>query len=168
MTDCATPPITFDPAAFRAEFPEFANCSDGQLSGWFSRATLFCANSVTNPAFCVGILGALLNLATAHVGWLNAPRDASGNPASQGQPAPALVGRIGNATEGSVSVGVEWKDSGSPSEAWFVQTKYGAEFWQATAQFRTARYFANPTVVPGTRPPGWPAIARLPFVGRRF
>jgi hypothetical protein len=28
--------------------------------------------------------------------------------------------------------------AGSPSQAWFMQTKYGAEYWAATAQFRTA------------------------------
>ena len=67
-------------------------------------------------------------------GQPNAPRDAAGIPAATGAPAPAIVGRISSASEGSVSVSSEYKDSGSPSEAFFTQTKYGAMFWQATAQ----------------------------------
>ena len=84
---------------------------------------------------------------TAHLAWLYAPRDANGNPASTGQIAPPLVGRISTASEGSVSVSTELTSSGSPSEAFFSQTKYGLSFWQATAQFRTARYAARPLVI---------------------
>lgn len=153
MTDPSTPPVVFDPAAFRLEFaPAFDGCSDPQLTGYFNRATLFCWNSVQSPAFCVGILPQLLNLATAHVAALNAPTGPDGAAASAGAPASPIVGRINSASEGSVSVGAEYNSSGSPSEAWFTQTRYGAEYWQATAQFRTAIYMANPTVVPGTQP----------------
>ena len=56
-----------------------------------------------------------------------------------GEAASPLVGRINNATEGSVTVGT---DMGQVpfTAAWFLQTKYGAAFWQATAPFRTMQY----------------------------
>lgn len=139
--------VTFDPTAFVALFPEFAGCSTPQLQGYFDFSGLYCSNDICNPAFPFGILPQLLSLVTAHLAWMNAPRDAQGNPASQGQPASPLVGRINTGSEGSVSVGAEYQSSGSPSEAFFTQTKYGAEYWQATAQFRTGRYAAQPTLI---------------------
>lgn len=154
-TSCipANPPVTFDPAEFKASFPVFAGCTDAQLATYFRIAGLYCWNSTQNPAFPSGNLALLLDLATAHVAWLNAPRDAQGNPSAAGAPPSPIVGRINSASEGSVSVGAEWTGSGSPSEAWWIQTQYGAMWWQATAQYRTARYLPNPTIVPGTLPP---------------
>lgn len=140
------PVITFDPTAFKAAFPEFANCSDGQCSGWFSRATLLFANDTCNPAFADGNMAALYNLLVAHIGWLNAPRDSSGQPAQTGQLAPPTVGRINSAGEGSVNASFDMGDAnvGSPSQAWYMQTRYGAEYWSATSQYRTARYGRAP------------------------
>lgn len=164
-----TPPVTFDPTAFVAEFPEFTNVQ-AQLPGYFARATAFFQNDTCNPAFCVGVpfMAAMLNLVTAHVASLNSYRDAAGNyvvaTTPGAQPPPGIVGRINTASEGSVSVGSEYNSSGSPSEAYFIQTRYGAEFWQATAQFRTAQYVANPTVVPGTIGPGAGFVG---YVGNR-
>lgn len=139
--------IVFDYAVWVAMFPEFASVSQPMAQGYFNRACNLFQNNTCNPAFGAGNMSSLFDLLTAHIVWLNAPRDGAGNPASTGQPASPLVGRMASAAEGSVSVGVEWSGTGSPSEAWFTQTKYGAEFWQATAQYRTARYMARPTVV---------------------
>jgi hypothetical protein len=146
--------VTYSYATWTGMFPEFSGCTDAQGLGFFNRATLMFTNTQGNPAFCDGNMEALLYLLTSHVAWLNAPRDASGNPAASGQPAPSVVGRISNASEGSVSVATEWNGSGSPSQAWFLQTRYGAEFWQATAQYRAARYQARPTVVGDVAFPG--------------
>jgi hypothetical protein len=142
------PPVTFDYAAWVVEFPEFSEVSSAQAQGYFNRATLLCANDWCNPA--LQILPQLLNLLTAHVAWLNAPRDQLGNPAAAGQQAPAVVGRISTASEGSVSVGTEWSSGAGagPTEAYYIQTKYGAEYWAASAPFRTFRYSALPTRVP--------------------
>jgi hypothetical protein len=169
MSDCCAPivdpPIVFDPAAFRAAYGTFAGCSDAQLQEYFTIAGTVCWNSVRNPAYCTtGLLATLMNLATAHVAWLFAPRDAMGNPSSAGAAASPIVGRINSASEGSVSVGAEWNGSGSPSEAWWLQSPWGATWWQATAQFRQAVYLAKPTVVPGTLPPAWGYYGRF---GRR-
>lgn len=164
MTACTgslpTPAYTFDFATWIALYPEFAACSSVQGAAWFARAGLYCANNVRNPPYCDGILDQLLYMLTSHIGWLSAPRGADGYPASSGiAPAP-IVGRVNSASEGSVSVGSEWSGSGSPSEAWFLQTPYGAAFWQATAGYRTFRYSPLPTVVPGTAFPYVPSAMR--------
>jgi hypothetical protein len=91
----------------------------------------------------------LLNMLTAHLAALYA--------GVNGQSPSPLVGRINTATEGSVSVGAAM-DGVPGTAAWFLQTKYGASFWQATARYRTMRY------VPGR---SWPASGPWPnFTGR--
>lgn len=159
----ATPPVTFDFSEWIAIFPEFAACNSAQAGFWFARASFLCWNSLYNPAVAAtcdtAMLKTLLYLLTAHIAWLNAPRDAAGAPASQGAPPSPLVGRIDSAAEGSVNVHADMGDAnaGSPSQAWYEQTRYGAEYWAMTAFARTARYLANPTVVPGPV-----------YTGRRF
>lgn len=157
-----TPVVTFDFAVWTANYPEFLACSAIQGQAWFDRADLYFANEATNPALAIGEtrFAQLLYMLTSHVAWLSAPRDANGNPAASGQAPAPLVGRVSSASEGSVSVGIEWNGTGSPSEAWFLQSKYGADFWAATAQFRTFRYSARPTVVGGPRYPYIPGVLR--------
>ena len=77
----------------------------------------------------------LLNMLTAHIAALNAPLG--------GQPSSPLVGRVSNATEGTVTVAT---DNQYPpgSVQWYQQTKYGAAFWAASAQYRTAIYAPGP------------------------
>lgn len=146
------PFVTFDNAVWIGGFPEFASVGAPLGAAYFKRATYLCDNTARNPAASTpGMLADLLYLLTSHIAWLNAPRDASGNPAATGTPASPIVGRINTATEGSVSVGADMGDAnaGSPSQAWYLQTRYGAEYWAATAGFRTARYIPLPTFVPG-------------------
>jgi Protein of unknown function (DUF4054) len=148
-------PVVFDQTvaypAWLARYPEFCNVSYGQALGYFDEACLYCANSTLNPAFCTGNLPTLLNMLTAHIAKLYAAKDC--------QPAPEVVGMVNSATEGSVTVSLDMGDltAGSPSQPWYMQTKYGASYWYATARFRTAQYFANPTIVPS-------AV----YTGRRF
>lgn len=141
----AAGPITFSFADWTAAWPEFANCSPAQGQAWFDIASIYCPNTSANPFG--DSTSTFLYMLTSHVAWLLAPRDPAGNPAAAGQSPPNIVGRINSASEGSVSVGAEWKGSGSPSQDWFVQTRYGALYWQATAAFRTMRYAARPTLV---------------------
>lgn len=150
----ATPAVTFVFADWIAQFGEFAAVSPVAAQAWFNRATNFCSNDTCNPAFIRDPTGAMLTgllyLLTAHIAWLNAPRDASGNPAATGSPASPIVGRINTASEGSVSVGADMGDANeaSPSQAWYMQSKYGSEYFYATAGFRTALYAAQPTILP--------------------
>ena len=143
-------PVTFDFSEWVVAFPEFAACNPATAQTWFDRATFLCANQTSNPLYTVtNMLKTALYLLTAHIAWLNAPRDPTGNPAASGALPPPLVGRINSASEGSVSLGADMgnADSGSPSQAWYMQTKYGAEYWAMTACTRTGQYVANAAYV---------------------
>lgn len=119
-------------ATWAALFPEFSNVSDEQYAMFFDLATQYCRNDGGGPVSSVTIQTRLMSLMTAHITALLAgPASADG--ASQ------LVGRISSATEGSVTVAAEMPDANANS-AWFLQTKYGALWWQATAAYRTMRY----------------------------
>ncbi|EEZ74634.1 hypothetical protein NEILACOT_05350 [Neisseria lactamica ATCC 23970] len=50
-----------------------------------------------------------------------------------------LVGRIASASEGSVSVSADMGAAGG-NAAWYLQTPYGATYWQLTAKYRRFRY----------------------------
>jgi hypothetical protein len=142
----ATTAVVFNYAIWIARYPEFANVSPDLAAAYFDEAGLYWTNRGWQAS--LSIAPTLLNMLTAHIAWLYAPRDGGqGNPSSTGQGASQLVGRISSAVEGSVNVSTELTASGSPSEAFFSQTKYGLSFWQATAQFRTARNAARPTIV---------------------
>ncbi len=52
-------------------------------------------------------------------------------------PATGLVGRIADATEGTVSASVEYDAQGG---AYYLQTQYGVTYWQATAPYRQAKH----------------------------
>lgn len=169
-----TPPVTYSYTDWIANFPEFSGCSPAQGQSYFNRAAVIFANDTCNPAYAAQ--GAtnfktVFYMLVSHIAWLNAPRDASGNPSAAGQPASPIVGRINSASEGSVSVGADMGDAnaGSPSQAWYMQSKYGAEFWAATALQRAAVYVPNPLVMPqGAFPGFWPGFsARRPFGWRR-
>jgi hypothetical protein len=145
-----TPPVIYNLQTFLGIFPEFSGLNSTQCQAYFTRATgSIIGNSCTNPAFNDGNLPYLVYLATAHVAWLNSPKDANGNPAATGAPASPLVGRISTASEGSVSVATEYPlDGGSSAEEkYLAQTKYGVELWAALAPYRTAQYAARPTIV---------------------
>jgi hypothetical protein len=152
-----SPPFVFSYETWVAMFPIFAPLSPTQGNAYAMRAALQFANSCSNPAYCgAGSLDGYFYLVISHIAWLSSPKDANGNPAAAGAAPSPLVGRISNATEGSVSVQTEWDAGGSvsPNEAYWLQTPFGAEFWTATAPFRTARYLARPTIVAGTFPFG--------------
>jgi len=127
--------VVFDPAAFKARYPEFAAVGDPLLSACFDEAGLYLSNSDNSPVQNLTRRAVLLDMLTAHIATLG------GALSSDGQPRP--VGRISSATEGSVSASMEYLAPGS--SAWFAQTQYGAAFWQATSSLRGFRYFPQPT-----------------------
>lgn len=150
--------VTYSYQDWIARFPEFSQCSSQQGQAWFLRAETIFANDQSNPSYAAqGEAGfkTLFYMLVSHIAWLNAPRDGSGNPAASGTPAPPIVGRINSASEGSVSVGADMggADSGSPSQPWYMQTRYGAEFWAATAGQRVSVPVNNPLVMPLTGSP---------------
>ena len=127
--------VVFDPAAFKARYPEFAAVGDPLLQACFGEAGLYLSNTDNSPVQNVTRRAVLLNMLTAHIAALG------GALSSDGQPRP--VGRVSSATEGSVSASMEYLAPGSA--AWFAQTQYGAAFWQATTSLRGFRYIAQPT-----------------------
>lgn len=129
--------VTFDYATWAARYPELqASVSAPLAQAYFNEATLYLDNTNFSIVCDGPRRAALLNMVTAHIAALNAPIN--------GQASSPLVGRITNATEGSVSVATDYGQQ-SASAAFWVQTKYGAAFWQATAIYRTFRYIAAPS-----------------------
>ena len=123
--------VGFDPAAFKLRYPEFAGVSDALLQMYFDETTLILANNDSSIVHDLAERAKLLRLLTAHLAALNS--------GINGQAPSPLVGRISSATQGSVSVSVDMGPA-SGSSAWFQQTKYGSEYWMATAKYRTFRY----------------------------
>jgi uncharacterized protein DUF4054 len=124
--------VTFDPAAFIAAYPSFTTVPAAALTANFTFATLLLNNTCCSAVKDAPTRAVLLNLLVAHItALLNGVN---------GQPPQGVVGRISAATEGSVSVTVEFQTQ-SEAAAYFQQTQWGAMYWRATAQYRTARYF---------------------------
>jgi hypothetical protein len=126
--------VVFDPVGFTARYPEFAAVSGALLQEYFNEATLYLSNSDSSPVQDITLRATLLNMLTAHVGCLSGAL-------GDGQARP--VGRVSNASKGSVSTALEYMQPGSHS--WFTQTQYGAAFWQATVNLRGFIYIPNPT-----------------------
>jgi hypothetical protein len=127
---------TFDPAAFAEIYPQWSTLTPEQLQASFDIATLYFRNDGSSPARTQATQNNLLNLLTAHILQLTYGSDPSSGP-------PGIVGRINSASEGSVSVGADYP--ATANSAWFLQTPFGAMFWQATAAYRMTRYLPGRT-----------------------
>lgn len=131
--------VVFDPAAFKVAYPAFSAVDDGFLQSCFVQAGFYLSNKDCSPVQDVADREALLWMLTAHIaylqGALNPPGTTSG---------PAPVGRLGSATEGSVSVSYDFGPT-TNREAWYLQSQWGAMFWAATAYLRAFRYRPRPT-----------------------
>lgn len=126
--------VTFDPAAFRATYPEFCAVGVPILTSSFMQAGLYLDNGDCSPVQNISRRTLLLWLLTAHIATLRGALSATGTPPP--------VGRASSATEGSVSIGLDMPSA--PDAAWFNQTPYGAAFWQATLSLRSFQYVAAP------------------------
>ena len=126
--------VVFDPAAFKAAYPEFSAVPDATLNGYFVRSQLFLANQ-DFPVQDEDKRLMLFWLLVAHIAQLSGALNPGG--------IPGPVGRTSSATEGSVSVSLEF--NATMGASWFTQTSYGASFWAATAYLRSFRYVARPT-----------------------
>ncbi|QDH17413.1 DUF4054 domain-containing protein [Swingsia samuiensis] len=148
MTDTTTPTpgvVTFDYTVWSQRFPSLAkSVNEGLAKAYFDEATLFLNNTPYSLVRDVNKRAALLGYLTAHIAQLNLPKEAGGNGAG-------IVGRVSNASRGSVSISVD-NGTQAGSAAWFMQTQYGATYWQMTAFLRQMR------LIPGTapRPRIWP------------
>ena len=157
-----TPVVTFDFPTWIAGFPIFTAVGATLGQSYFNRASYLCGNEPSNQLNCTpGMLSDALYLLTSHIAWLNAPRDANGNPAATGQGASPIVGRIDQASEGSVSVHADIGEMNSafPTAAWYNSTTFGAEYVAMTAGVRTGRYVGPGFYLPN-QPGFWPGWAR--------
>ena len=139
--------VAFDYAAWQAQYPEFAAVGAPAATGYFGLATSYQRNDGGGPISNATIQLSLLNLLVSHLAALYSQSQGDPSPGSP-QDANTPVGRISGATKGSISVQTEYGGSVSQQQAWAIQTKYGAQWWAMTAQYRTMRY------LPGCGPPG--------------
>ena len=129
--------VQFNYAQWVMRYPEFSPRVPPALAqDYFTEATLYQRNDGTGPINDPASALLLLNMLTAHIAELNAPK-------GDGEQASPLAGRISSAGQGSVNVATEYPVEPG-SQAWFVQTRYGAAWWQATASLRSMRYRAGP------------------------
>lgn len=129
--------VPFNYNTFVLTFPAFADLGEQQAALYWGIAEGYWRNDGTSPCTTVTEQARLMNLLTAHIAKMLAPNSAGGQGGD-------LTGRITNASEGSVSVQTEFASETPPSMAWYVQTQYGAMFWQLTAPYRTMKYRAPP------------------------
>jgi len=129
---------TFVYADFIAQYTAFATAPpEPVLQGFFDIAgELYLRNDGTGRIRSVSAQTMLLYMLTAHLAQLTYGAD--------GASPSGLVGRISSATQGSVTVATDYPST--PNSAWFVQTPYGASFWQAVSAYRSvAAYRPGPT-----------------------
>lgn len=160
VTPCPSPPpqpvhgvVTFDNAEFIAAWPDFTGIAPSSNQNAFNLATLLLDNSCGSIICDANQRMSLLYMLTAHVAFLVYGTNDGGSPPII-VPPPGIVGRINSATEGSVSVQAQYSSEVGQSEAFFIQTKYGAMFWQATSSVRTMHYVGAPQC--GPNGPGFP------------
>ena len=130
--------VTFDPAAFVAQFPAFAAVSPDTLAMYFGMAESFVNNTPASIVQDLTIRTNLLYLVTAHIAFLMGR--ASAGDGSQA----ALVGQMTGATEGTVNA--TFAQVQSQNAAFWAQSQYGLLYWQMALPYRTFRYFAAPHV----------------------
>ncbi len=105
-------------------------------TAYFSQATLYLNNTDCSPVSDVGQRLQLFNMLVAHIAALNGAI----GPGSQG-----IVGRVSSATEGGVTITFDYQATAGSAQ-WYAQTPWGAQYWEATAGYRTMQY------VPGEQP----------------
>lgn len=122
--------VVFDKARFQTTYPE-VRAADAQLEMWFVQAESLLDNTGHSIVKKPEEREMLLFLLVRHFAAL-AERAAQGG----------LVGRIASASEGSVSVSADM-GAAIGNAAWYLQTPYGATFWQLTAKYRRFRYVSG-------------------------
>jgi hypothetical protein len=141
-----TPPVhgvvQFVFSEFATQMPEFAGINQAWAATAFTDATFLLSNSCRSPIRDANKRQYFLYLLTAHVCFL---RFGSNDGAGNVTPAPGIVGRVSDAHEGSVSVRAEYSATNVPQgQAFYIQTRWGALYWQQTAKYRAFRYAPPP------------------------
>lgn len=119
--------VTFDPQQFTTIYPQFANLSAEVLQNYFDMACLLCDNTTKSPVKNLQERATLLYLLTCHIATLKQ------------NGTDMTVGILTAATEGKVNISLTpFADAN-----WYMTTKCGMMYWQATAKYRVGiRYNA--------------------------
>lgn len=130
--------VTLDIPRFRAWYPRFGNVTNDALEPLFELACMGFDNSDFSLESNLDKRERLLYLLLAHLAY-GRYGDADGHGGG------GAVGRIGSATEGSVSVSFDM-GAGLPFDTvWYMQSEYGQLFWQLTKPYRLFAYFPGET-----------------------
>lgn len=133
----ASPMVTFNYELFRQQFPVFNYVNSATAQTYFNAvAVSYVRNDGGGPVCNSDQKLWLMNLMVAHMMQLFG-FEADGNAPS------TIVGRINSASEGSVNVGTEYQPM-TQAAAWYLQTPYGAAYWEAIKPFRSMRYRPGP------------------------
>lgn len=140
-------PVVFDYQAWSQQFPALApRVNEALASACFDQATLYLNNTNRSTFSTAARRAMVLYLITAHLATLRLP-------GPNGSSNDMLVGRISNASEGSVSLGTDMTIPNSA--AWWGQTRYGLDAWQAMASRANARPILGPRPVFDPYPRGY-------------
>ncbi len=134
--------VTFNEAGFLSRYPQFtafATANPGALQERFDEVTLlYINNTIYSIVKDTTERSILINMAIAHILQLDGAASPGGQGSTGGQ-----VGRVSSASEGSVSASLDMGTTSNAS-AWWLQTSYGASYWNGTAKYRTMRYARAP------------------------
>ena len=111
---------------FKEIYPEL-NVTATKAQWAFEMACCIVNNTPNSFVCCLCERQKLLYLLTAHILFLQSR--GNGN-----------IGTIGNASEGSVSVGYSTSSIDKLGAGWFGQSQYGLLFWQMTLKYRSGFY----------------------------
>lgn len=130
--------VVYTYAIWSTSFPQFwSTVTEAAFDAViFPLAQQYCPNDGSGQAQSTLSQTNLLGLMCSHIAQLLYGTESQG--------AAQLVGRISNATEGSVSVTAEMPPAGDATQAWLQQTQFGLMYWAACAPYRTMQYVAGP------------------------
>lgn len=122
--------VSFDYDLWAKMFPQVAmNTNKYQIENLvLPLASQYCPIDGTSPCCIASTLSQAINLMVAHISQLFF--------GINGAAPSGAVGRVADASEGSVSVTLDYGATNS-SSAWFVQTPWGAAYWQLMLPFRS-------------------------------
>lgn len=131
--------VVFDIDEFRELYPKIV-ATDAQLRMFFSIAEGFLDNTDCSIVKSIEERKNLLYLLTAHLAWLN----------QQAEGGNAVVGRVASASEGSVSISLDYGTMGN-NERFYLQGPYGNLYWQMTKKYRSFLYRLGKSPMPVRR-----------------
>jgi len=127
--------VSLDTEYFSRRYPTINVSDEELLQDYFDEACLMVNNTDKSIVVDIGERKILLHLLMAHFATLNGFNNPAGTPSTSG-----LVGRVSSATEGSVTVSMDYGASIGEQQAYFLQTPFGADFWAKTKKYRSFRY----------------------------